>query len=92
MAVKNHWPELGDPKPQAQIEASRCHFGKHWFVSTPLELKGRGIKFLDTYTVDNLVKTPIAQRKVGWHRYQVTLLAFAQLKEKYDISVECLLD
>ena len=36
-------PEMGQRKPEVKMEASLAYYGKHYFVDTPLELKGRGI-------------------------------------------------
>ena len=36
-------PEMGQRKPEVKMEASLSYYGKHYFVDTPLELKGRGI-------------------------------------------------
>lgn len=83
------YPEMGEAKPEAQIEASLGHYGRHWYLKTPLTLKGRGIKHLRTLSPSDLV--PQAQSKVGWHEYKVTEAAFESLKSKHRISVEFLL-
>lgn len=83
-------PEMGEQKPDCQVEASRGYYGKHWFVDTPLELKGRGITFLKKYEGKDLT-TP-GSYKVGWNEYQVTNRAFEKLKEQYTISQELFLD
>ena len=85
-----YYPEMGETKPECQIEASRAYYGKHWFLDTPLELKGRGITLLRTYTSKEL--TPAGQYKVGWHEYQVTERAFDKIKAQYSVSIESLLD
>ena len=83
-------PEMGQKKPVCQMEASRSYYGKHMYIDTPLELKGRGITFLKKYESKEL--TAYGQYKVGWNHYQVTNRAFEKLKEQYTISMECLLD
>lgn len=83
-------PEMGQEKPVCQMEASRGYYGKHMYIDTPLELKGRGITFLKKYESKEL--TASGQYKVGWNEYQVTNRAFEKLKEQYTISMECLLD
>jgi len=89
IVFKSYHPEMNEVKPTAQIEAQLSHYGKHWFVKTPLQLKGRGIVFLDTLTADKL--TPQGQRLVGWHQYKVTEAAFTKLCEQYDVVSESLL-
>lgn len=47
--VYRYTPEMGGQKPECQMEASRGYYGKHWFIDTPLELKGRGIELIKKY-------------------------------------------
>jgi hypothetical protein len=84
----NYYPEMGQLKPEAQIEANLGHYGKHWYLWTPLTLAGRGIEYQETGTADTLVP---GSKKVGWHRYKVTCRAFELLQQKYAISSESLL-
>jgi hypothetical protein len=88
--VHTYFPEMKERKVNAQIEASLSHYGKHYYLTTPLELKGRGIEFIKTYTSREL--TQAAQHKVGHHHYKVTVNAFEKLKQQYSISMERLLD
>lgn len=83
-------PEMGEQKPKCQIEAERSYYGRHYHISTPLELKGRGITFDRILESKNLSKS--AQYRLGWREYTVTKRAFDILKEKYSISMESLLD
>ena len=83
-------PEMGDRKPECQIEAGRSYYGGHYLIDTPLELKGRGITFDRVLESKNLSKS--AQYRLGWREYTVTERAFDILKEKYSISMESLLD
>lgn len=76
--VHIHFPEMKERKVNAQIEASLSHYGKHYFIYTALELKGRGIKPSET-------SRPL-------NSYKVTLAAFEKLKEQYSISMERYLD
>ncbi len=85
-----HYPEMGEERPTAQIEASLCHYGKHWFLRTPLELKGRGIKFRGKITAGQ-VCGPRAASLVGQNEYYVTERAFDILCKKYTVSSELLL-
>lgn len=87
--MKTYHPEMHEAKPAAQIEASLSHYGKHWFIKTPLALKGRGIVHQRTLTAEMLA--PAAQDKAGWHQYKVTEAAFERLCETYDVAVETLL-
>lgn len=82
-------PEMGGQKPECQMEASRGYYGKHWFIDTPLELKGRGIELIKKYQEKDFCSK---DHRVGWNEYRVTNRAFEKLKEKYSISQECLLD
>lgn len=83
-------PEMGEQKPECQIEAARSYYGRHYHISTPLQLKGRGITFDRVLESKNLSKS--AQYKVGWNEYTVTERAFDMLQQKYSISQESLLD
>lgn len=90
--VHAYWPELGDRKVNAQLEAQLSYYGKHYFVDSPFELpKGRGIEFLRRYEARDFVYGA-ANRKVGWYEYRVTSRAFEKLKQYYSISMERLLD
>ena len=82
-------PEMGGQKPDCQMEASRGYYGKHWFIDTPLELKGRGIELIKKYQEKDFCSK---DHRVGWNECRVTNRAFEKLKEKYSISQECLLD
>lgn len=86
--LKTYYSEMGEEKPQAQMEANNV-LGSY-FVKTPLEIKGRGIKYLNTYKAEELTKQ--GQYRVGWKRYKVTEKAFENLCKKYNISFELLLD
>ncbi len=84
-------PEMRQGKPEGcQIEAGLAYYGKHYFLDTPLHLKGRGISFLRSYTSKEL--TASGQYKVGWNEYMVTKKAFEKLKEQYTISYKSCLD
>lgn len=85
--VHTFWPELGDSRPEVKMEASLSYYGKHYFVDTPLDLKGRGITPVEVHWVDGCQKA-----LEGWKSYRVTKKAFEALKAKYPISMECLLD
>ncbi len=83
-------PEMGQRKPNTKMEARLSHYGKHYYIDTTEVLTGRGINFIQTYTTDSFVNSN--HYKVGWNSYEATRLAFEKLKEKYSISMECLLD
>lgn len=80
-------PEMGQQKPDCQMEASHSYYGGHYFIDTPLELKGRGITPVDAHWVDGCKK-----QLENWKCYRVTKRAFEKLKEQYSISMECCLD
>lgn len=82
--------ELGQQKPECQMEASRAYYGNHYFIDTPLEIKGRGITFLKKYSSGDFSDSE--NKKVGWNSYRVTNLAYEKLKQQYTISMECCLD
>lgn len=86
----SYTPEVGQQKPGCQMEASLSYYGKHYFVDTPIELKGRGITLVKQYTEKDFCTA--GNYKAGWYEYQVTQLAFEKLKEKYSISMENYLD
>lgn len=83
-------PEMGQRKPNCQIRAQLGHYGEHYYIDTPMELKGRGIRHLKQYTSNDL--TGPAQYMVGWHQYKVTVNAFEKLQQAHSVSMECLLD
>lgn len=83
-------PEMGEQKPQCQIEAARSYYGRHFHIYTPLQLKGRGIVFENVCDEKNTAKS--AYYKIGWNEYTVTVRAFDKLCEQYSVSQECLLD
>ena len=91
MAVYRYYPEMKEAKPKAQIEASMAHGGKHYFLYTPLELKGRGVKLVKTYKNGSEL-SQYDQYKVGWNVYQVTCKAYDAIKSQYSVSYECLFD
>ena len=85
--VHSYYPELGERKPEVKMEASLGYYGAHYYVDTPLDLKGRGITPLDASWV------PGCQKEVeGWKSYRVTKKAFEKLKAQYPIAMERLLD
>lgn len=90
MGMHFHYPEMGEKRREdSQIEASLGHYGKHYYLKTPLVLRGRGIKHLRTLAADELAE--FARHKAGWHQYEVTLLAMRKLAEKYVVTGEALL-
>ena len=90
VGVYSYTPEMGQQKPECQIEAQLSYYGKYYFVDTPLKLKGRGITLIKQYEEKDFC-TP-GNYRVGWYEYRVTKNAFAKLKEQYSISMERLLD
>lgn len=85
-----YYPELGEKRPEAQIEARHGHYGKHWLLRTNLDLNGRGIELLGVDGPDD-VCGPRAAELIGTRRYRVTEKAFAAIEAKYTVSIELLL-
>lgn len=79
------YPEMGEKPPVAHMEARLAHYGRHYFVYTPLELKGQGITSKGTFTGVS------GSRKNGWNVYMVTTRAMAKLETKYRVSHEMLM-
>jgi hypothetical protein len=86
----SYTPEMGGQKPDCQMEARLSHYGKHYFVDTPLNLKGRGITLVKKYKKEDFMNHD--DHRVGWNEYRVTKKAFLKLKEEYSISMENYLD
>lgn len=83
-------PEMGEGKPACQIEAERSYYGRHYYLRTPLELRGKGIRLNRTLEEKNLKAAD--KYKAGWLEYLVTERAFDRLLDQYTISMESLLD
>lgn len=86
--VYRYTSEMGQKKPEGcQMEAGISHNCGHYWINTPLELKGRGI-------VENAACWAKGSKKAveKWRSYTVTTRAFEKLKEQYAISMECCLD
>ncbi len=88
--LKSYCRVSGDAKPDAQIEARLGHYGKHYYLTSQVQLSGRGIVLRRTLTASDL--TPQAQAKVGWHEYKVTLRAFDRICRDHAVAYEMLLD
>ena len=75
--------ELGQQEPEAQIEATLSHYGKHYYIDTILELPiKRGMKFFGgTHRGGRLV-----------NQYKVTLKAYENLCKQYSVKREVYLD
>lgn len=87
-----YYSEMGEKRPAAAvIDARLGHYGKHYFLTTRLVLKGRGIEFLKTLEAKDIVPTPAAQAKVGCHEYKVTLAAFEKICREHLVASESLL-
>lgn len=70
-------PEMGQRTPNIEMTANIGFYGDY-YINTGRELKGRGIRYIDSFN--------------GKNRYKVTKLAFNKLKEQYPIKMECFLD
>ena len=84
-----YYPEMGEQRPDALIDAHLGHYGKHYYITSQVELKGRGVRYRKTLTASDL--TPHAQHKVGWHEYCVTERAFEKICRQYRVAYEMLL-
>lgn len=82
--------EMGEQRPNCQIEAMRSYYGKHYHIYTQLLLKGRGIEFVKVLTEHDASES--ACRVIGCNEYLVTACAFEKLKKQYSISMEVHLD
>ena len=89
MTEMTYTPEMGQAKPEADIEARLGHYGNHYFLTSRVELKGRGINFLHTNTADNCVP---GSHRIGQHEYRVTIAAYERLCKTHRVSYEMLLD
>lgn len=88
--MHGYYSEMNEARPaDTQIDARLSHYGKHYFIKTPLVLKGRGIEYRRTLKAEEL--TPKAQHKAGWHEYIVTTKAMEKLEKEYKVSIEMLL-
>lgn len=86
--VHLYCPEMGQRKPEVQMEASLSYDGSHYFVDTPLVLKGRGIVEIVPACWAFGSKKDVE----GWRVYRVTKRAFEKLERQYPIAMENLLD
>lgn len=59
-------PEMGQRKPEVRMEASLSYYGKHYFVDTPLELKGRGITEITRAALPPPRKNGDCMKKIKW--------------------------
>ena len=80
-------PEMGQQKPDCQMEASLSYYGKHYYINTPLNLKGRGITQIEANW-----RKGCRKQIENWKCYRVTKATYEKLKEQYTISMECCLD
>lgn len=89
--MTGYYPEMNEARPaDTQIDATMARFSDHYYLETPLTLKGRGIKHEGVLRADELVES--ARHKAGWNEYRVTEAAFRKLDAAYKISMEFLLD
>lgn len=88
MAFQSYYPEMGEAKPAAAIEARLSHSGKHWYLRTQLDLSGRGVEFLGVLGEGRLVP---GSPYVGWKEYKVTDRAFQLICERHEVVSESLL-
>lgn len=83
MSVQTYYPEMGEAKPKADIEATLSVYGKHYYLKTKLALDvGRSVKLVDTFQ----------RNGETWNRYRVTAAAFEKIQKTHSVSYEMLLD
>ena len=84
----SYHPEMGETRPDAPIDASAGHGGTY-YLKSKVELSGRGVTFIKTFTPLDL--TPQAQHQVGQHEYRVTRAAFKRICVEWLVASESLL-
>ena len=89
MAIISYMPEMGEKKPE-NVQGNVSLWGDHYYIETPLTLKGIGIKFDTVLEAKNL--TPQGQYKAGWNVYRASTKAMDKLRNQYDFARESLLD
>ncbi len=91
MAFCGYHPEMGEKKPEVEMEASLSHYGRHYFVKSknPITIK-QGVTFLKQTKASDYINPN--NPKVGWYEYQVTNKTFEKLCALQDIGVQMLLD
>jgi hypothetical protein len=97
MSTYSYCPEMKQEKPHHKfydMEVQASYDYKYQYITTPLELKGRGISFIGKIDLKHYNEYAHASMKYkeGWNEYKVTRLAFEKLEEKYKIVRETLLD
>jgi hypothetical protein len=88
-------PEMKEVKPDhrfydAEVQASYDY--KYQYITTPLELKGRGITFMGKIDPKNYISADRIAYKIGWNEYKVTRKAFEKLEGEIRMVRETLLD
>jgi hypothetical protein len=95
MSTYTYYPEMHESKPHHKFydgEVQASYNWKYQYITTPHELKGRGITFIGKIDPKNYVSADRIAYKIGWNEYKVTNNAFAKLEEKYKLVREALLD
>lgn len=95
MSTYAYYPEMHQAKPHHKFydgEVQASYDYKYQYITTPLELKGRGITFIGHIDPKKYNNPERIEYKKGWNEYKVTLNAFNKLEEKYKFVRETLLD
>ena len=97
MSTYNYCPEMKESKPHHKfydMEVQASYDYKYQYITTPLEIKGRGITFMGKIDLKNYNEYAHKNMKYkeGWNEYKVTNNAFKKLDENYKIVRETLLD
>jgi hypothetical protein len=83
-AMHCYYPEMNQKAPaDTQIEATLGHYGEHYYLRTPLALKGQGITHTKTLTANDFP----GGLRAGWHCYRVTTKAMSRLQAKYVVAM-----
>ena len=95
MPTFNYTPEMHEVKPHHKFydgEVQASYNWKYQYITTPLELKGRGITHQGIIEAKNYHTPERIAYKLGWNEYRVTNNAFDKLEQKYKFVRETLLD
>lgn len=73
-----YYPEMGEPEPiGCQMSASLSHNGRHYYITSSIELKGRGITLIE--------------KNEKFFEYRCTDNAYEKLQKLYSIKVKSFL-
>lgn len=85
--LMGYYPEMGEAKPQAKIEAQLGHYGRHYYVYSAVPLAGRGVELLSIVKPGDMTNS----RRDGWGYYKVTVRALEVICKAHAVSYEMML-